>query len=123
MWSRLRELGIKTSNTCDLPENLKDPNEIDAKFTSRYNDVQPTFDATLAFYGDRHFNEGEEFQFQLTVEDTLRSFTQIESQASGIDRISLTMHKYSLPYVSVVLTDIFNILLRTGAVPQFGKHP
>lgn len=121
-WSILKKFNLtKTKGYC-IPAHLKTVEGISNHFASVINNnFVPCVDLINKYELTARDNI-ETFNFSMTDENSiLNILNDIKSNSVGFDGLSVTMIRYSCPYILPVLTHLINSCFELNAIPRCWK--
>lgn len=123
LWLKFKQWGITTNASADVPEHLKNPNELNKTFTNLSHLITPVSEETISFFqNNTHSNNENKFMFyEVTESDIYKAFKQIKSKCKGIDDIGYDMLDLSMSYISGFLKNLINKSLQNGEFPTIWK--
>ena len=122
MWSVINSLGLgKNKSTSDL--NLS-PDELNKHFTSvssvKYTEMVETIIPKYDKAEKTHYDDRLYFKY-VTPEDIVSTVNSFESNATGVDLISVKFVRICLPLILPVLEHIFNFSMQNSCFPELWK--
>lgn len=121
LWKSIRILNIKQKSLTEIPQQLKNVNDINNYFLSVFSPVN-NCPNTTNYYATNKFNNNISFSFRLaTVEDIKTIILDLKSNAYGIDQICARMLQYCSPVICPYITHIINCCLLSGYFPDIWK--
>lgn len=124
IWKTLDRINIysKSKKNMDIPNHLKNPDVINNYFIDSVRQIPNNVDNdTISKYLNTKCTTSE-FQLELIKEDeVVWALSQIKSNASGADGISLQMLRLCCPTIIPILTEIFNSCIENSIFPSQWK--
>lgn len=121
-WSTLKNLNVHKNNFTNIPDELSDPNSINAYFSSFVQNVSHKCDDKINFYNNNFIAENYSFGFVLTsVEEVNSILNTLKSNAYGTDNISIAMLKYCSPFIDKFIVHIINCCIEKNYFPSAWK--
>lgn len=122
MWLRFRQWGVCNKGNMDLPNHLKDLNELVKAASDMNQYVQPVNNDLLSFYENNTISEDHPYTITVAQEEDVQTaLREIKSRAMGVDNISMTMVEFILPFVIGVVTKTINDSIQLGVFPSTWK--
>lgn len=121
-WRALTDLNIRGSRSSDLPNNLSNPQNINAYFASFLQNVSNNCNNKIDFYNNNVHNPENVFSFSLaTIEDIFFCLHSIKTNAEGVDGINLKMLKLCTPHINHIILHIINSIIENNYLPTLWK--
>lgn len=124
LWNSLEKLNIHTKrHNSEIPSDLLNPDAINNFFMTTINRSPADIDTIEYFNKNKHNNLKEDLHFKIVTADEVRKTVfEINTNAKGVDGISVEMLKMCLPYCCNAITHVINFSLIHSVVPERWKH-
>ena len=121
-WNATKLLNIQNNIAFTIPNNLKNPFDINNYFLSVFSSHN-CCPATTQHYSYSKFKSSISFSLKLTtVEDVKTLILQLKSNACGVDNISAKMLQLTVNVTAPFITHIVNCCLESGYFPALWKY-
>lgn len=121
-WTTLKNLNICPNSNKDIPTELSDSNEINNYFATFFQNNSNNCDEKVNFYNSNIFKQDINFIFTPTsVEEVNKILGELQSNAYGVDNISLRMLKYCSPHIIQFIVHIINSCIEQNYFPNEWK--
>jgi hypothetical protein len=121
-WQELKKVNIYTKSTFNLPENLKNVNDINKYFIDVSKSLNPPDEAILSFYNNNRLVH-DNFFFQLASEnDIINILGIIKTKVFGLDQLNITLILLCCPFILQPLTHLINICIEKSYFPKKWKQ-
>lgn len=123
-WNGLKSFGLN-KRISEIPQGIFSADDINDYFLSSSNIKMDTENkqTTIDYYMNRTFKDVDEpfSLMQISMDDMVRYITEIKTNATGSDKISLKMLILILPYCGPAVLDIINMSITNGSFPNSWK--
>lgn len=121
-WRGLGSMGVTTKRLYEIPNELKNADEINDYFSQIVNQSVTDCSDIVAFYKKNRHSSHKLFSFVLvTTHEVAKIIDSVRSNAVGTDSVSISMIKLCLPHILPYITHIINCCLEEGYFPQVWK--
>lgn len=123
IWKQLEQWGVHNKQRNTLPDELKDPNEINRYLVNVGSGAYINKDLLRHYKEHKKANITTFSDFTNTTPEKIENqLATIKTNAQGIDNVNLKMLNLISNYCINPLTQIINESLKTGEVPQIWKQ-
>jgi len=123
-WTKLRKCQIyKTGKKTEVPDHLKDVNQLNAHFLSVQSNAFPDFNLLRHYYNNLKNGIISILAFsEISDEDVCKIINSITSNATGVDGVSIKMIKLCCPLLIPYIRHIINHCITSNTYPSVWKE-
>jgi len=121
-WQELKKTNIYSKTVYNLPENLKNVNDINKYFIDVSKSINAPDEGILSFYNTNRL-VSDNFSFQLASENEIINILgTIKTKVFGLDQLNITLLLLCCPFILQPLTHIINVCLEKSYFPKKWKQ-
>lgn len=121
-WQELKKINVCSEKVRNLPENLRDVDELNKYFTEVSKNANPPNAELISFYNNNRLTESV-FSFTLVSEELIMDILRnIKTKVFGSDDLNITLILLCCPVILRPLTHIINTCIENSYFPLKWKQ-